>query len=174
MDDTTLITKTYNDFRNTEQERLCPKFQQFPLIFHHVSIIPDLCRCLEFHPVDNVFLSSRLAVPDCQVISMCAWRSSVVSIPASTSPPIISRVLPIPVRTIEQYWALLFTTSSSRDSISSRVVGSHGWLRRDSVSNLYPNSINNSTLEWRKRIYATPIGHHILRRHPWGHSLILL
>lgn len=48
------------------------------------------------------------------------------NIPASTSPPMTIRTLPIPVRTTEQYCALLFTTSSSRRSISAREVGSHG------------------------------------------------
>ena len=41
---------------------------------------------------------------------------------ASTSPPRQSTVLPIPVRTTEQYCSLLQTTCSSRLSINSREV----------------------------------------------------
>lgn len=62
----------------------------------------------------------------------CAWSNS----PASTSPPMISLALPIPVRTTEQYWALLLTTRSSRVSMNSRVVGSHWSGSSDRVSNL--------------------------------------
>lgn len=63
------------------------------------------------------------------------WPSDYDS-PASTSPPRIMRVFPIPVLTTEQYCALLLTTWFGRASISSRVMGSHGLGRTDRTSNL--------------------------------------
>lgn len=76
-----------------------------------------------------------------------SYGSFVDHIPASTSPPMTNLDFPIPVRTTEQYWALLFTIWSTRPSISSRVVGSHGLERRDRVSNLYPgNHCQRSTV----------------------------
>jgi hypothetical protein len=63
-------------------------------------------------------------------------RSGLLSQMASTSPPRTSFVRPIPVRTTEQYCALLFTTRFSRSSISSLVASSHVLSRTDMVSNL--------------------------------------
>lgn len=57
-------------------------------------------------------------------------------LPASTSPPMTSRTPPIPVRTTEQYCALLLTISSSRPSISWRGVWSQLCGSTDKVSNL--------------------------------------
>lgn len=57
---------------------------------------------------------------------------------ASTSPPRHSVVLPMPVRTTEQYWALLLTTSFSRFSMKSLDVSAQVFGNVDKVSNLYP------------------------------------
>lgn len=83
------------------------------------------------------------------------------------------RARPIAVRTTEQYWALLFTMSSSRFSISLRGVGSHGSLSTDRVSNLYPDSVNDVSNRKGKRA-LTPVGHQILGCHSRRHSLIFL
>lgn len=55
---------------------------------------------------------------------------------ASTSPPRIMLVPPMPVVTMEQYWASLSTGLASRFSISSRVASAQGLLSRASDSNL--------------------------------------
>lgn len=57
---------------------------------------------------------------------------------ASTSPPRQRIVLPTPVRTTEQYWALLLTTSFSRFSMNSLEVSDQVFGNVDKVSNLYP------------------------------------
>lgn len=86
--------------------------------------------------------------------------------PASTSPPIIILALPIPVLTMEQYWAWLLTISFSRFSIYSRDVAAHGEGMRDNVSNLYPQESVScyGSLRGRVGIGNTPIAHHLLRR----------
>jgi hypothetical protein len=45
-------------------------------------------------------------------------------------------VLPMPVVTMEQYWASLLTGLASRFSISSRVASAQGVLSRETASNL--------------------------------------
>lgn len=143
-DDSLLISKPDYDLRYSKQKRLSPKFQKLSFVFQHIPIRADFRRRFQFHPVDRVFLSIRFAVPDCGTWLARLWltygdlRMSMHSstIPASTSPPITIRTLPIPVRTTEQYWALLLTIWLSRSSISSRGVGSHGCFRRHNVSNL--------------------------------------
>lgn len=57
---------------------------------------------------------------------------------ASTSPPKQRIVLPMPVRTMEQYCSLLLTTWLSRLSMKSLDVSAQGDGSVDSVSNLYP------------------------------------
>lgn len=60
----------------------------------------------------------------------------VFDVLASTSPPRHMVDLPIPVRTTEQYCALLLTTWFSRFSMYSRDVSGHVLGRVESVSNL--------------------------------------
>lgn len=110
----------------TKQERLNPEFQQFALEFTIVLRRSDIGRCLQFDPIDGRVFVGGSAVPYCDVLTEFVDQVPSVSIQASTSPAITSLLLPIPVLTKEQYCALLFTTSSSRRSMSSRLVECHG------------------------------------------------
>lgn len=42
MYDTLLIAEPDNNLGNAEEERLRPELEQFPLVFHQISVIPDL------------------------------------------------------------------------------------------------------------------------------------
>jgi len=137
-----------NNLRDSKQEGLRPKLEEFTLEFDLVAVGLDFSGCFELDPIDGLGGVGGFAVPDFggRGVSLKdrfgnwrrvgVWEQSSVSLPASTSPPIIILILPKPVRTMEQYCAWLSTIWSSRDSMYSREVRSQGSGTKDSVSNL--------------------------------------
>lgn len=65
MHDSRLIAEPDDNLWHTEQERLRPELEQFPLVLEHVAVVADFGRGLEFDPVDGVFFAVWFAVPDC-------------------------------------------------------------------------------------------------------------
>lgn len=121
MQDAGLATKTYDDSGHAEQEGLDPKFEKLALVFEDVTVRKRSSGGLELHPVDGIVGSGGFGIPDYTSTMIVershAERRSRHNIRASTSPPKTSLDCPMPVLTIEQYWAWLFTTSPSRLSM---------------------------------------------------------
>lgn len=132
MHNTVLIPKSHDNLGNAEKKRLGPEFEQFALIFDHVSVVADFSRRFEFYPVDWIFFSRGFAVPYWtgggerereRDVRSCLSEVPFLffvffpfllfrtrsdgdrgsNVPASTSPPRTMRTWPMPVFTTEQY-----------------------------------------------------------------------
>lgn len=104
-----------DDLGNAEQEGLYPVLHELAVEILFVAIVADLRASLELNPIDGLGPIFGKGVPDYVVRwFVCEVRKDIL---ASTSPPRQRTVLPMPVRTTEQYCAVLLTIWSSRPSM---------------------------------------------------------
>lgn len=151
--DAVSCAKSHYNLGDAKEERLDPELHELAVEIVEIAGGADLHGGFELDPVDGL-TGGWFRVPyfGCgrRWISMTGVnffigkeqetghgrKGAGINVLASTSPPRQRTVLPMPVRTTEQYCSLLLTTWFSRSSMYSLDVSCHVLGRVERVSNL--------------------------------------